>query len=328
MKCVQTLMMTAAALVVFSTTLQAGGEGWTSDFEAAKAQAAKENKDLLVDFTGSDWCGWCIKLKEEVFVHDAFKQGVQDTFVLVELDYPRDKTKLSEEVQKQNARLKEAYPVRGFPTILLCDAQGLPYAQTGYQAGGPENYVKHLNELREVRMKRDNAMADVRSSEGVQKAKAIVAYIETLKLNEALVEAQYGDMMKTITELDPQDETGYVKEKTARERFAGINKEINGFARKKDFQGGVSYLDGLLKDDGFEPLQKQQILMVRSMMLMELDQVEEALKSIDTAIATHPDSPMNERIRQYRTKLAAEWEKDKAGQNKQEDKPAEAKPAQ
>ena len=84
-----------------------------------KKQAAESNKDLLIDFTGSDWCGWCIKLHKEVFSQDAFKEGVKDKFVLVEIDFPKDKSKLSEETQKQNEELGEKYAVQGYPTILL-----------------------------------------------------------------------------------------------------------------------------------------------------------------------------------------------------------------
>ena len=86
------LLKLAACAAMLSPAF-AGGEGWTSDFAAAKEQAAKENKSLLVDFTGSDWCGWCIKLNEEVFQHDPFKEGVKDKFVLVELDFPKDKSR-------------------------------------------------------------------------------------------------------------------------------------------------------------------------------------------------------------------------------------------
>ena len=91
----KTLVIAACAATLSLGTALAGGEGWTHDFEAAKKQAADENKDLLIDFIGSDWCGWCIKLNEEVFSHDEFKTGVKDKYVLVELDYPKDTSKLS-----------------------------------------------------------------------------------------------------------------------------------------------------------------------------------------------------------------------------------------
>ena len=121
-KQMKTISLITAVSLLASSFGFAGGEGWTSDFAAAKAQAAKEGKDLLIDFTGSDWCGWCIKLNNEVFQHDPFKKGVADKFVLVELDYPRDKSKLDEKTIKQNDELKSTYEPQGFPTILLTNA--------------------------------------------------------------------------------------------------------------------------------------------------------------------------------------------------------------
>ncbi|MDA7888735.1 thioredoxin family protein, partial [Akkermansiaceae bacterium] len=166
-------LITAFALLSSSFSF-AGGEGWTHDFEAAKAQAKKEGKDLLIDFTGSDWCGWCIKLNEEVFQHDPFKKGVADKFVLVELDYPQDKSKLDEATIKQNEELQKVYEPQGFPTILLTDASGKPYAQTGYQKGGPEAYVKHLDELRGKKKEIADGFAAADALKGVEKAAALV----------------------------------------------------------------------------------------------------------------------------------------------------------
>jgi thioredoxin-related protein len=92
-------------------TAFAAGEGWSNDLEAAKKQATSEKKSLLLDFTGSDWCGWCIKLNKEVFDHDAFKNGVKDKLVLVEIDFPKDTSKLTEEVIARNDVLKKQYAI-------------------------------------------------------------------------------------------------------------------------------------------------------------------------------------------------------------------------
>jgi thioredoxin-related protein len=143
MKTIRLLTTLCAALVATPAGLLAAEAPWTADFAAAKKEAAASDKDLLIDFTGSDWCGWCIKLTKEVFSHDEFKEGVKDKFVLVELDFPQDKSKLPEETQKQNEKLGAEYAVQGYPTILLTDAEGRPYAATGYQKGGPEAYLKH-----------------------------------------------------------------------------------------------------------------------------------------------------------------------------------------
>ncbi len=122
------------------------GEGWLTDFEAAKAKAAAEQKPLLVDFTGSDWCGWCIMLDKEVFSQQAFKDYAADSLVLVELDFPRGKEQ-SAELKAQNEALAEKYEIRGFPTILILSPEGKLVGKTGYQRGGAEAYVAHIKEI-------------------------------------------------------------------------------------------------------------------------------------------------------------------------------------
>ena len=117
-----------------------------TDFEAAQAKARAEQKPLLLDFTGSDWCGWCIRLDQEVFSRDAFKVFAESELVLVELDFPR-RSKQSAALVQQNERLAQKYGVRGFPTILLLSPEGGLIARTGYREGGAEAYVAHLREL-------------------------------------------------------------------------------------------------------------------------------------------------------------------------------------
>jgi thioredoxin-related protein len=119
------------------------GDGWMTNFEAAQAKAKAENKPLLVNFTGSDWCGWCIKLHEEVFGEAAFQDYAKAELVLLELDFPRGKPQ-SAELKAQNEKLAQQYGIRGFPTILLLSSDGKLIEKTGYQRGGPEAYVEHI----------------------------------------------------------------------------------------------------------------------------------------------------------------------------------------
>jgi len=122
--------------------------GWITDFAAAQKKAVAEGKDLLINFTGSDWCIWCKRLDAEVFNQKMFISEAQTKFVFVLLDFPSDTSGQTAELQKQNKRLMGQYDVQGFPTIILADAMGKPYAQTGYQEGGPMAYLQHLAELR------------------------------------------------------------------------------------------------------------------------------------------------------------------------------------
>ena len=119
---------------------------WFTNLAEAQKAAVAEKKDLLVDFTGSDWCVWCIRLKKEVFSQTAFATASKD-FVLVELDFPQNKPQ-SDEEKKLNRALAAQYGIEGYPTVLLMNADGEVYAKTGYKPGGAAKYVIQLLELK------------------------------------------------------------------------------------------------------------------------------------------------------------------------------------
>ena len=120
--------------------------GWSTNFEAAKKMAAGKKLPILADFSGSDWCGWCIKLDSEVFSKKEFKEFAKDNLVLFMADFPRA-SKQDEKTKKQNAELMKKHEVQGFPTVLLMDAEGKVFARTGYERGGAAAYVEHLKKL-------------------------------------------------------------------------------------------------------------------------------------------------------------------------------------
>ena len=137
-------LLACLALCLSVVSLSAA-EGWLTDLDEGIKVAKAEKKAILVDFTGSDWCGWCIRLKKEVFDQKEFA-AVSKDFVLVELDYPQRK-KQSPEEKAKNKVWAEKFAIEGYPTIMLLNANGEPFAQTGYQAGGPVKYLAHLAEL-------------------------------------------------------------------------------------------------------------------------------------------------------------------------------------
>ena len=114
--------------------------------EPEKALAEKEKKDLLISFSGSDWCGWCIKLDKEVMEQPEFLEWAKKNVVLLKLDFPRNIPQ-SGALKQQNETLAQYYGVQGFPTVILARPDGQVIARTGYQHGGAAAYVKHLGEL-------------------------------------------------------------------------------------------------------------------------------------------------------------------------------------
>ncbi len=295
--------MVCAAIVALHCVAFAGGEGWSHDFEAAKKQAASEKKDLLLDFTGSDWCGWCIKLNDEVFKKEPFKAGVKDSFVLVELDFPNDKSKLSEATQKQNKELGEKYAIQGYPTILLCDAGGKPFAVTGYQPDGPEKYVEHLNKLRGNKAKRDEAFASAAKADGVAKAKALVAALDAMELEDAMVANFYGDIAAQITAADPKDESGFAKKAASKKRFAEFEEKLQEFGQKQDHKGALELVDKTIKEGALLKDDTQQAMMIRAVILLQEKKFDEALKAADEAKAFQPEGELADQIDGFRKRI-------------------------
>lgn len=301
-------ILLAAALTM--TSALAGGEGWSPDFAASKKLAADGKKDLLVDFTGSDWCSWCIKLNKEVFSHDEFKTGVKDTFVLVELDYPRDKSKLSEATVKQNEELVKAYPIKGYPTILLLDPEGKPFAATGYQPGGPEKYVEQLNTLRAQKATRDAAFAKAAEAKGVEKAKQLVAALKALNLDDELTAVAYKDVAEQIKASDPADETGFTKKAESKKRLADFNEKLGEFQKKQDQPGAIAFMDETLAAKDLPVELFQHIHGHKAAFMMYSKKPAEAAKILEEGISAAPDSEIGQQLKQFLTLVNKE--KDKA----------------
>ena len=130
-------------LFVASYAVEAQELVWETNVNKAMEISNKTKKPLLLFFTGSDWCGWCIRLQKEVLKTPEFAKWAKENVVLVELDYPR-RTPQTPEIKKQNNELQQAFGIQGFPTIYFANGttkegkvnfEGL--GSTGYVAGGP-----------------------------------------------------------------------------------------------------------------------------------------------------------------------------------------------
>lgn len=119
---------------------------WLTDFQKAQAEAKAGHKLLLVDFTGSDWCIWCMRLEAEVFSKPEFAEFAKDNLVLVRADFPRAKP-LSAEVRKQNQELARQFAISSFPTIIVLNSEGKAVGLLGYMPGGPEPFIAELKKF-------------------------------------------------------------------------------------------------------------------------------------------------------------------------------------
>jgi thioredoxin-related protein len=136
-----------AGLLASQLTVLAGVQ-WSTDLPSAQAQAKKDKKIVLVNFTGSDWCGWCKKLQAEVFTTKEFDTYAKDKLVLVEIDFPNQK-KQTAALKKANEALQTKYKAEGFPTIVALNGDGKEvWRQVGYMPGGPKAWIAKLESLK------------------------------------------------------------------------------------------------------------------------------------------------------------------------------------
>lgn len=137
----------AATMLSLSLFGALSAADWSTDLPKAVAKAKSEGKLVLVDFTGSDWCGWCVKLKTEVFDTPAFNDYAAKNLVLVEVDFPRKK-EISASQKATNQALADKYGIRGFPTLIILDGNGQQVGQLGYIPGGPAPMIAELTKLK------------------------------------------------------------------------------------------------------------------------------------------------------------------------------------
>ncbi|MCW1922463.1 thioredoxin family protein [Luteolibacter arcticus] len=290
---------------------------WTSDFDAALKEAKASEKAVLIDFTGSDWCAWCIKLRQEVFDQPEFEAGAKDKFIFVELDYPKDKSRVTEAVGKQNAELLKRYPIKGYPTILLCDGEGRPFAATAYQEGGPGKYLPHLDELLAKRTARDKAFAEADKKEGVEKAKLLIAALEGLQLDPPIVAVNYPQVAEQIKKADPNDETGFAKNQAAEGRFADFMAKLGESRQSKNLDGEIKAAEAALADPKITGELRQQVYGHHAASFAYAEKFDEAIVVLNRAIADEPDGTRTVELQNFRSLL----ERLKAGL------PAEALPS-
>ena len=295
------LAITTSLLLASASSVFAGGESWETNWPEAKTHAVEGKKDILLDFTGSDWCGWCIRLNKDGCSQDSFKAYASKNLGLVELDFPQKK-KLPAELKAPNQKLAKQFGVRGYPTILLADAQGRPYAKTGYQAGGPENYVKHLEGLRQIRIQRDEFLDAANKTSGVAKAKLLVKAINVI---DKEIHSSYKGIFEQIIKLDPKDETGYAKALKLKAQIEKLQQEFTGLLRQQKTVDALNKIQSFVKANELDAKTKQEVLLMqincyRPDSIANLDKVD---KILDEVIALDKGSKMGQRSKAIKKQI-------------------------
>ena len=138
----------ALGIILFVSTI-GFAQDWQTDLEAAKKLATDQNKNIIIVFSGSDWCAPCIKLDKNIWQSDAFKNQSANDWILLKADFPRKKAnELSKDQTAHNRKLAEKYNIEGsFPLVVLVDKNGKVLGKMGFKNVSPEEYIKMIQAL-------------------------------------------------------------------------------------------------------------------------------------------------------------------------------------
>lgn len=274
---------------------QQAKELWSQDFEAVKKASAQSGKDILVDFTGSDWCPPCMRMEDEVFTQPAFIQQAPQKFELLRLDYPR-KTVQSDKIRQQNERLAQLYPFDSVPTFMLMDKDGKPYAVAiGYLRGGPAAFLKLLDSLgsQKKSLADLNAAAD-KAPAGPEKAQALHALFHQAEAWE--LTAFYADLPGKIITQDKDNKAGL---KNRYQLLNEYNQLLGTWTEKTDFQQAVADTEKLAQKAVSLPDLQQKILFTEAMIYLNaLNDQAKAKEAFQRTISLDKKSPEGQRAAQ------------------------------
>ena len=258
-------LLTLCSVIVFmiSQCAKAEDSQWLADPDSAIKAAVKDKKDLLLLFTGSDWCPPCQKLEQEVFADEDFYAEAEGDFVFVKFDFLRN-SPIRDEVKARNDEWAKKFGVDSFPTVVLVDPQLRPYAFAGYEKGGSENFLGMLEESRQVRITRDKKMAAAENAKGDDRATLLDEALSAMP--REISDVYYAEIIEEIIKLDEDDELG-LRTKWNEARDAELRKsiltDVMMVARLDSPKRAVKMIDEILAEVKFTTKQRLEVMQIK-----------------------------------------------------------------
>ena len=290
---------------------------WGTDLDQALAVAAKDNRPVLVEFTGSDWCHWCMVLREKVLNTPEFEAFVAEKgLLLVELDYPSTPGKATSEQMAVREQVLRKYDVKGFPTVLLTDAKGQPFAMLAGSAEGPRQYTGRIQAALDAKAQYDAALAAADRLEGVERAQALVKALELLPPECRLLQA---DVLEDIMRNDAEDVTGIRKARELATRLKEQRKMLSEFvekARDRDEEAHLRKAGELLKREDLLPPIRMAIYIHVSNYYVARQDLAKTLEYLKAAVEVAPESREAKNLQPWINTLEKKLAEQKAAEQK------------
>lgn len=275
-----------AGLLLGSGSVHAIGI-WHRDYASGLAEAQAEQKDLLIVFTGTDWIEICEKFHDEILSEPEFIDAVSPEYALVKLEYPKDGG-LPREEAAQKALLREAYRVRGFPTVVLTDASGRPYGLNGYQPAAPREYADQILGIKQVRSSALAAAEGAAEATGRAKAEKIALTIPDLP--GPLLVRFFQKEMEAVLAADPADELKLGSDYRLLLAEASYSRQIQELAAGSQWAEMIALTDQFITENGLQGERLQAALINRAGFERRAGRIEKSLESLQQAEAIDPES--------------------------------------
>lgn len=259
-------------------------EVWLEDATAAIEKAAEEDKDLLLLYTGSDWCPPCMKLERNILSKEKFQTKISEHFVLVKFDFPSE-TQQDQKLVEQNQEWAKKYGIEGYPTIYLVDQALKPYAVAGYESSTVEDYLEMLEDARQIRIERDEKLKQAAGQKGLEKARLLDEALGGIQ--QELVALYYPEIVKEIVELDRQDELGLrTKWNEAQdiEMRKIIMTDMMMIARLEKPERAIEFIDEVLDEVKFPTSDMLEILQIKLNLVRHLNEPDRTDALLDEII--------------------------------------------
>lgn len=257
---------TLCAAMMLAALAPAWAAEWMTDLEAAKAKAAAENKAVLVDFTGSDWCGWCIRLRKQVLDTPAFETYAKDKFVLMEVDVPQN-PKFDQKLLQRNRQICDQYNVSGFPTILVITPKG-------DVVGGFSGYVASTAEAAEplnAALANAALLAKADTQQGSEQVATLTKAYNSLPED---VQENASALRQRIIALDTDDTSGMKRLQRVKDQRDALQRDISNAATAAE---AIAIVDKALPTA--EPENKAGMLQIKFQIMFMSAQTVDDIKA-------------------------------------------------
>lgn len=288
MKCPR-LILAALAIVLLHSS---GGHAqelavWHRDFPTAVAEAKAKGKKLLIVFTGTDWIEICQKFHDDILAQPAFMESVSGRFTLLKLEFPKDNMMPREEAAQKNF-LREAYRVRGYPTVVLAEADGRPFGMNGYQPLPPAEYAAQIRKIDAAHEASLAALKEAGALEGLEKAKQLRRGIPDLP--GALTARYYRREMEEIIANDPEDTLEVRDSFSKLISEADYGRKMQELGKESKWAEMVAATEVFIKENKLEGEALQRALFNQASLHRRMEDIDREKAVLQQIVTIDPES--------------------------------------